>query len=185
MAKKQKDKGNGVQNRPAYSRVSFLYQAATLMVTPRFPNATPVPTHQAAEVAEPTETSKSGDTPPEQTPSPENLRGISRRFVTDLRQVGLKTQIRMDPSIKRKLCKFCDTLLVEGDSCTSFVENRSKDGSKPWADVLVVKCKTCQREKRFPVAAPRQKRRPFRTKDSKDNEKLKVNETHDTEMTTS
>ncbi|TLS21766.1 uncharacterized protein PpBr36_09208 [Pyricularia pennisetigena] len=185
MAKKQKDKGNGVQNRPAYSRVSFLYQAATLMTTPRFSNATPVPTQQAAKVAEPTEASTSGDIAPEQTPSPENLRGISRRFVTDLRQVGLKTQIRMDPSIKRKLCKFCDTLLIEGETCTSFVENRSKDGRKPWADVLVIKCKTCQREKRFPVAAARQKRRPFRTKDSNDKEKPQVNEMPDAEMTAS
>ncbi|RYP05947.1 hypothetical protein DL765_009671 [Monosporascus sp. GIB2] len=69
--------------------------------------------------------------------------------------------------MKHTICKYCDTLLVEGDTSTSFVENQSKGGKKPWADVLVVKCNTCGGLKRFPVQAPRQKRRPIREAESK------------------
>ncbi|RYP86163.1 hypothetical protein DL769_000775 [Monosporascus sp. CRB-8-3] len=69
--------------------------------------------------------------------------------------------------MKHTICKYCDTLLVEGHTSTSFVENQSKGGKKPWADVLVVKCNTCGGLKRFPVQAPRQKRRPIREAESK------------------
>jgi ribonuclease P protein subunit RPR2 len=54
-------------------------------------------------------------------------------------------------------------MLIYGSTCTNEVENKSKDGKKPWADVLVRRCATCGLEKRFPVAAKRQKRRSQRS----------------------
>lgn len=90
-------------------------------------------------------------------------RNMSHRLLADFRSVSLKSQIRVSPAMKRSICKFCDTLLVEGQTCTSTVENTSKGGRKPWADVLVIKCHTCHHVKRFPVNAPRQQRRPLRT----------------------
>ncbi|KAK7394054.1 hypothetical protein QQX98_013162 [Neonectria punicea] len=88
-----------------------------------------------------------------------------------MRAVSLKAQIRQSPALKRTICKFCDTLLIEGQTCSSTVENDSKGGRKPWADLLTIRCKTCGNAKRYPVNAPRQKRRSLRNRE-KDESKM-------------
>ncbi|EJT68478.1 RNAse P Rpr2/Rpp21 subunit domain-containing protein [Gaeumannomyces tritici R3-111a-1] len=171
MAKGAKRKaGSGVQNRPTYTRISFLYQAAALLASTRQqqPAKDPLADRPAPEKhdgqAGPADGSGSGapSRDEEKHGDHRQLEGMSRRLLSDLRSVSLKSQIRLGPALKRTVCKFCDTLLVEGRSCTSTVENKSRGARKPWADVLVITCDTCGRAKRFPVAAPRQKRRPFR-----------------------
>jgi ribonuclease P protein subunit RPR2 len=87
---------------------------------------------------------------------------LARHLMTNFRATSLKSQIRVSPAIKHTICKFCDSLLIEGKTSTSLVENRSKGSRKPWADVLVIRCDTCGGVKRFPVQAERQKRRPLR-----------------------
>lgn len=160
MAKK---KTPGVPNRHLYTRISFLYQAATYLsvageqtreaISHKVPEAA-----AAATAAEPKDDAMvEGGFP---TKAAQNM---SRKLLTDLRAVTLKSQIRISPDIKRTICKHCDTLLVEGQTCSSAVENKSKGGKKPWADVLVVRCHTCTREKRFPVGVQKQKRRPLRS----------------------
>ena len=158
-----KSKPGAVQNRPLYSRASFLYQAATYLATaqqeapaPRRADEPPVIIPASSEQA-------SGG----QRRDAVEVQGVSRRLVTDLREVTLKTMMRMSPDMKRTICKFCNTILVEGKTCSSIVENKSKNGRKPWADVLVMKCNTCGREKRVPVQAPRQKRRTTRIEATK------------------
>jgi ribonuclease P protein subunit RPR2 len=88
---------------------------------------------------------------------------VSRRLISDLRNVSQKSVIRMSPDLKHSICKYCDTILIDGSTCTNEIENRSKDGKKPWADVLVCKCNTCGFARRFPMAHERQKRRIYRT----------------------
>ena len=143
-----------VQNRPIYSRISYLYQAASYLSTTRQDG------NQSPE--ESTENSSSRDGRNAQSPIAITKQAMSRRLLSDLRASSHKSQIRLTPSMKHTICKYCDTLLIEGDTSTSTVENQSKGGKKPWADVLVVKCDTCGGLKRFPVQAPRQKRRPAR-----------------------
>ncbi|KAK0749508.1 RNAse P Rpr2/Rpp21/SNM1 subunit domain-containing protein [Schizothecium vesticola] len=141
-----KGKNNGVQNRAIYSRASFLQQAATLLS---------LSAHREVSA-----TSK-GDSSPSQTRPV--LQGMSRRLATDMRSVSLKTRIRLTPTVKQAVCKFCDSVLIEGHSCTSTVENRSRGGKKPWADVLVRRCHTCGRERRYPISAEKQRRKTERT----------------------
>lgn len=74
---------------------------------------------------------------------------LSRRYVSDLRSIGRKSQLQLDPSIKRRLCKRCHTMLVDGKTCERHVENLSKK-QEARCDVLVVKCKLCDAKKRFP-----------------------------------
>lgn len=157
-----KGKKPGVPNRHIYSRISFLYQAAAYL--------------SHAESIQPSSRSNSSSSnseKPEGTVTdtgaasnlgaqPPSAHTMSRRMLTDLRNVALKSQIRISPAIKRTVCKYCDTLLVEGQTCLSVVENKSKSGRKPWADMLVVSCRTCGRERRYPVNSQRQKRRPYR-----------------------
>lgn len=140
----------GVQNKMIYSRASYLYQVANYLAScgndsPQSRNA------QASETA----TSQ-------QAKQHKSLRNLSRQALRDMRAVSLKAQIRQGSSVKHTICKFCDTLLVEGRTSRSAVENRSKGGRKPWADALVVTCNTCGSSRRYPVSAPRQPRRTAR-----------------------
>ncbi|KAK3363510.1 RNAse P Rpr2/Rpp21/SNM1 subunit domain-containing protein [Lasiosphaeria hispida] len=146
-----KGKPNGsVQNRAIYSRVSFLHQAAAAIAVPGTTTATAAAT-AAAEVTFASHSSAK--------PAALPLEGMARRLATDLRSVSLKTRIRLSPNMKQTLCKFCDSILIEGQSVTSTVENRSRGGRKSWADVLVRKCHACGRERRYPVSAARPKRK--------------------------
>ncbi|KAI7787459.1 hypothetical protein LA080_015680 [Diaporthe eres] len=165
MAKK---KVAGVPNKTSYCRLSFMYQAASFLA------AASANQSQSSDQA----TSQKTDSDYHMKVDGNNInhpdseknyrtaiqtRNMSHRLLADFRSVSLKSQIRVSPAMKRSICKFCDTLLVEGQTCTSTVENTSKGGRKPWADVLVIKCHTCHHAKRFPVNAPRQQRRPLRT----------------------
>ncbi|KAK3330986.1 RNAse P Rpr2/Rpp21/SNM1 subunit domain-containing protein [Apodospora peruviana] len=143
--------GGGVQNRAIYSRVSFLQQAAILLSS-------------SSSSTQPHSSTNAGNKSSGPVLEPESfpLQGLGRRLATDLRSVSLKTRIRLSPAVKQTICKFCDSILIDGETCTSTIENRSRGGTKPWADVLVRKCHACRREKRYPVSAPKQKRRTER-----------------------
>ncbi|PHH69657.1 hypothetical protein CDD80_6597 [Ophiocordyceps camponoti-rufipedis] len=134
-----------VPNKALYSRASYLFQAAAYLSS------------RARQA-----TSASTTTDEDNKLQQKQLRNLSRRAISDMRAVTRKAQIRQVPSLKRSLCSACNTLLVEGDSCLSTVDNESKGARKPWADVLVVRCVTCRRAKRFPVDAPRQARAAMR-----------------------
>ena len=87
---------------------------------------------------------------------------VSRQLLVHLRAVSLRSQIRLTPAVKHTMCKRCGILLVPGSTSTSYVENKSSGGRKPWADVLVTICIACGTSKRFPVGAKRQVRRHAR-----------------------
>lgn len=147
MAKGKKE--TSVQNRHLYSRASFLYQAAKYL------------TLSDAELND-SQNSRSDEATSSTSRNRNVLQGAARRMATDMRAVSLKTQMRLSSAVKQTVCKYCDSLLVEGESCTSIVENNSKGEKKPWADVLVRRCGTCGGEKRYPVNSPRQERRSRR-----------------------
>ncbi|KAL6880985.1 RNAse P Rpr2/Rpp21/SNM1 subunit domain-containing protein [Trichoderma novae-zelandiae] len=167
----------GIQNRHIYTRASYLYQAAVYLAN-------------RAQQARP-DTKK--ETRPDDNASPPSVRetpssrrngqnhgsqerkavmNLSHQVVSDMRSVSLKAQIRQSPSIKQTICKYCDAVLIEGKTCHSSVENPSKGGRKPWADVLVIRCDTCGNVKRYPVSAPRQKARLFRTRGTSEPPKM-------------
>ncbi|KHN98777.1 RNAse P Rpr2/Rpp21 subunit domain-containing protein [Metarhizium album ARSEF 1941] len=146
----------GVQNRIIYSRASYLYQAAKYLTS--CANAVQDgPSTADAPVRASTKTDKQHKA----------IINVSRQAVADMRAVSLKAQIRQSPALKRTICKFCDTLLVEGQTSHSSIENPSRGGRKPWADVLVIACKTCGNSKRYPVDAPRQRRKALRSGEQK------------------
>ncbi|KAE8450281.1 hypothetical protein EG329_006709 [Mollisiaceae sp. DMI_Dod_QoI] len=153
-------KGNGkVPNKALYSRMSFLYQAATYLANQ--------PQHSEAAGNNERSTNQghaeAAQSPAEFVEAPNSL---SRHLTFDLRSVSLKAQLRISPEMKHAICKNCDTVLIDGPTCTNEVENKSKGGKKPWADILVRKCNTCGAAKRYPLAAARQKRRPMRLETS-------------------
>jgi ribonuclease P protein subunit RPR2 len=154
MAKSQATKGvSKIPNKVLYSRISYLYQAATYLAVQEKDS-------QEQATAGTTSNSLAGEVEANLTGPCQTL---SRRLISDLRSVSLKGLMRMSPDMKHSICKNCQTLLMEGTTCTAQVENQSKGGKKPWADVLVRKCNTCGLKKRFPLAAERQARRPRRS----------------------
>ena len=159
MAKVKTSKGvSGVTNKALHSRVSFLYQAAAYLATrePQCQNSNSVDrTGLHKDVLTVSQTTSQDDI---KLPS----QALSRRCISDLRAVSLKTQIRLSPSMKRSICKRCDIMLIDGSTCASEIENKSKGGRKPWANILVRRCKSCGYERRFPCEAKRQARRPHR-----------------------
>jgi ribonuclease P protein subunit RPR2 len=151
MGRKQNEKSRSVKSRHVYSRLSFLYQAAT-----HFTQRQPEPV--ASEIQGVGHASDKS-TPPRKAP---RYDGMARMLATDLRTIALKMQLRLSPAMKSKVCRYCDTILVEGTTCSVVMENKSKGGKKPWADVMVWKCESCGREKRYPVNAKRQPKRSRR-----------------------
>jgi len=159
MAKAKASKGaGGITNKALHSRVSFLYQAAAYL-------ATREPQYQHGKSAKQTGIHQDVLTV-SQTSSNDNIRlptqALSRLCISNLRAVSLKTQIRLSPSMKHSICKRCDIMLIDGSTCVSEIENKSKGGRKAWADVLIRRCKSCGYEKRFPCEAKRQAGRPHR-----------------------
>ncbi|KAK3640765.1 hypothetical protein LTR56_011642 [Elasticomyces elasticus] len=89
--------------------------------------------------------------------------GLSLYLASHLGQIARKTQTRLHPNIKHSICRTCNAVLVIGETCTKRMENVSRAGGKPNADVLVVECTVCGAAKRFPVGAKRQKRKAARS----------------------
>jgi ribonuclease P protein subunit RPR2 len=158
MAKAKSSNGSGnVPNKALHSRVSYLYQAATYLATHQ-QHSEAAEEHAKSTNQETSEASLAMGTNGSNAP----FQPVSRRLISDLRSVSLKVQMRMSPAMKHSICKNCDTMLINGTTCSSEVENKSAGGKKPWADVLVRRCNTCGAVRRFPLAAQRQKRRPNR-----------------------
>ncbi|KAF4626328.1 hypothetical protein G7Y89_g11832 [Cudoniella acicularis] len=123
-----KGKSVNVPNKVLHSRVSYLYQAASyLAAQPQRSGTEHDPSEKSANSVKPEVLEKSSEA---------SCQSASRRLISDLRVVSLKVQIRMSPSIKHSVCKSCDTMLIDGSTCINEIENRSKGGKKPWADVL-------------------------------------------------
>ncbi len=161
MAKAKASKGAAVvTNKALHSRVSFLYQAAAYlaaMESQTFENNSPVGFTRPNQV----DRGMSNIAPADDIKL--SAQALSRRFISDLRSVSLKTQIRLSPTMKHTICKGCDVMLIDGSTCENKIENKSKGGRKPWADILVRKCHSCGYEKRSPFEVKRQARRPHRT----------------------
>ncbi|KAI1212627.1 RNAse P, Rpr2/Rpp21 subunit, partial [Annulohypoxylon truncatum] len=124
-----KSKGTGnVPNRPIYSRISYLYQAATYLASHSEPKG-------SSNVPQSSEGGKGDISTPNKQISHNNRtkHTLSRHLITDLRSTSLKSQIRLSPAMKHTMCKLCDSLLIEGETSSSVVENKSKGSKKPWA----------------------------------------------------
>ncbi len=181
MTKSKSQKSLCVPQRHLHSRLSFLYQAATHLANFEQRLAKPTstgfvqPIHSVvSENPEPKTYvqdamalglgSSFSDRDPGTKPPATSVHGFSssRQLLSHLRAVSLKAQIRLSPSIKNVICKHCQTLLVVGSNAHQSLENLSRGGRKPWADVIVLRCHTCGTEKRTPVGAKRQTRRAER-----------------------
>jgi len=142
MAKEKKSSGKGaLPNKNVHLRISFLHQAALYL-------SNHVNTTEATKSMSRRESGSS----PQPSEEPQMYGGQTRYMLNHMKGVSRKSVIRLDKQTKRKVCKGCDQLL-DAPSSLHVVENESKGGKKPWADVLVIKCGNCGTSKRFPTNA--------------------------------
>jgi ribonuclease P protein subunit RPR2 len=183
---KAEKKPKGPSHKQLYSRISYLHQAATHLmnarrdqaIAPVTINGPPDPGHvktrdqsllpnaQAPGICE--ETLEILPTLAQilATTDLRDALGPTCHLISHLRSVSLKGQIRLSPAMKHSICKRCDSLLVPGSTSSVRLENKSRGGKKPWANVLIVTCCLCSAVKRFPVGAKKQCRRPQREGDT-------------------
>lgn len=172
----------GVPNKHLHARISYLLQAATCLAAGQL-GASPAASvgapgkaiPQAGTTYHPASTSflallhESESKDPSEAASRETLDFHTPSFgclplhlSSHLVQVARKSTIRLHPSIKHSICKRCNTPLIEGQTCTKAMENSSKEGRKPCADMLVLECQSCGATKRWPIGAKRQERKTKR-----------------------
>ena len=148
MAKDKLPKPKGVPNKHLHARTSFLYQAASYLTLQSSVNVKEAESSGAVPLDS---DSKAGRV---HQPSP-----LALQLGSDLHTVSRKAQLRLSIDLKRSMCKSCHTILVPGQTAAQTIENESKGGSKPWADVFVVSCKVCGSKRRIPVGARRQQKK--------------------------
>lgn len=155
-----------IPNKILHSRASYLYQAASYLAEAQQPHSELDSQRRGKDTTkidwEPkatTNSTKAGPTASSQA----NYLPVSRRLISDLRSVSLKGQMRLSPTMKHSICKNCGTMLLDGSTSKDGIENGSKGGKKPWADVLVRRCHTCGWKRRFPIGAKKQKKRKQRS----------------------
>ncbi|KAK8210309.1 hypothetical protein M8818_003477 [Zalaria obscura] len=160
MAKAANKPAKGVPNRHLHSRIAYLHQAATY-----FALQNNIATAQESD-AQTTEarsgTAQEPSIPP--SSSGNGVGGLPLWMTSHLRAVSLKSQVRLSQDLKHSICKSCGSPLIAGSTSRTRMENHSRGGKKPWADVLVITCQKCDTERRFPVGATRQKKKSERAR---------------------
>ncbi|KAI0775818.1 RNAse P Rpr2/Rpp21/SNM1 subunit domain-containing protein [Trametes elegans] len=143
MAKKNKNQEptatlNNVANRDIVQRISFLYQASTYLIS--VSQSLPNPLENVKERHSRKRAKK------DRLRHPRNTADLSRSYVGAMRSVGQKTMVRMDPSLKRTLCKGCDAVLIPGFTATVRVKPLRSHGGE-----VVYTCHACDTFKRIPA----------------------------------
>ncbi|OBZ89299.1 Ribonuclease P protein subunit p21 [Choanephora cucurbitarum] len=135
MAKKDKKTGVNPKNAQIFERLSYLHQASMLMSTIEYPTTT-------------------SDTPKEDThvkhwqgDPPGRLHSTSRYFNHNMKQITARLVLRLDPSIKRTVCKRCETSLLP------FITSKSRIHSKPVPSVVQT-CTVCKAKRRYTSQNP-------------------------------
>ncbi|GAA6004256.1 ribonuclease P Rpr2/Rpp21/SNM1 subunit [Rhodotorula paludigena] len=160
-----------VVNRDSLQRLSYLYQASVLLqsagVQSSSSSTTATSTQQIARrnrsppwaqsLEKDVKTDEAGaeaQTPQRPTKQRRrttegqatSLQPLARHLAAELSEVSQKATIRMDPAVKRSVCKGCKTVLVAG--LTSSVRIKP---SGPHAHVVVHCCLSCRAQRRLPA----------------------------------
>ncbi|KAL4074224.1 RNAse P Rpr2/Rpp21/SNM1 subunit domain-containing protein [Scleroderma yunnanense] len=116
---------NNVANRDIIQRLNFLYQASVLLNTIPSSRSQSLQRNRNKHV----------------TPSE-----LSRSYIDTMKTVGQKTNVKIDPSVKRRLCKGCSSVLVPGMSAKVRVKNSTSHGH-----LISYICLACHTHRRIPA----------------------------------
>ncbi|KAF7428071.1 hypothetical protein PC9H_007290 [Pleurotus ostreatus] len=127
MAKKGKAGGQNPQavpNRDIIQRMNFLYQASSYLNS--------ISSH-----------STDSD---ETTPTRIQSGDISSKYIEMMKTVGQKTLVKIDPTVKRTLCKGCDTVLQPGINTSVRINRPPSHGH-----AVTYTCNRCKTSRRIPA----------------------------------
>lgn len=158
MVKKQKQKQEAVPtaqsapNRDIIQRLNFSYQASVFLanlassVDPSAASAPAVSSGDPQKAGHPStpRQKKNGRHRAGQI----SLDDLSRKWAADVKSVGKKTTVRIDPSVKRTICERCSTVFIPGHTVSVRVK-----GSSSHKHVVVYTCLKCSSSLRI-VAPP-------------------------------
>jgi len=160
-----------VPQRHIYSRISYLHQAAGYLTQRHSSELKPDSKDPFAKPASESSVLKPmGLSIIEEVARSLQLQSsaaLSRYLLSNFHGVALKGQVRLDSTLKHSICRHCDAFLIAGFTSSSYIENRSNGGKKPWADVLVITCNLCDATRRFPIGATQQMSKTNRQKQEK------------------
>jgi len=140
MGKKQRDKNeapnpNSAANRDIIQRLNFLYQASVYLNSV----GAPAPSTSSRASGEKQVKGKRK----ENGKSVMSIVDLSRSYIKSMKVVGQKTTVKMDPSVKRTLCKGCDIVLIPGS--TAIVRVKSLPSHRHAVTYTCLSCNTCRR----------------------------------------
>jgi len=150
MAKKHKEKDadqvpnpNSVSNRDILQRLNFLYQASVYLnsVSPRQPSTSnDIPKMEVVRDGEKHKKKK------KLRSNVISTTDLSRSYIKSMKIVGQKTTVKMDPSVKRTLCKGCNIVLMSGSTATIRVKSSPSHGH-----AVTYTCTSCNTSRRIPA----------------------------------
>ncbi|KAI0929928.1 hypothetical protein AcV5_006766 [Taiwanofungus camphoratus] len=158
MAKKNKDQGpavslNNVANRDIIQRLNFLYQAsAYLNSVASHPHPEPIATtsHAPSSKGQTNRAEKRSRRHKERHPA--TAAELSRSYVKSMKIIGQKTTVKMDPTIKRTLCKGCNTILIPGATASVRIKPSLSHGHS--VSYICMACKTTRKIPAPPIVDP-------------------------------
>ncbi|KAG1809428.1 RNAse P Rpr2/Rpp21/SNM1 subunit domain-containing protein [Suillus subaureus] len=142
MGKQNKDdipNPSRVANRDIIQRLNFLYQASVLLN-----GMTAGPSSQV--LFSTCETDDTQDPPKERQKRVVSTADLSRSYIDTMKIVGQKTTVKIDPTVKRVICKGCRIVLIPGASSTVRVKN-----SKSHGHLVIHTCNSCRTSRRIPA----------------------------------
>ncbi|KAK9767466.1 hypothetical protein K7432_002731 [Basidiobolus ranarum] len=111
--KEKKNSNSQIQHREVYQRMNFLYQASMMMTAA---------------------TAGSSDN--------SDLGNLGRFYASHMKEIGKRVVLRMDPKVKRSICRHCDIPLIPSITSNTTIQN------KPETSVMV-RCRKCQYRRRY------------------------------------
>jgi len=124
-------------------RINFLYQSSVYLAqlsgsTPASTEDSIGPSDAGKDVTAATSHSLTGE-------GRQSFLGLSRQHTRTMKAIGNKAVLRMDPSLKRAICKGCQTVLIPG--VTAKVRTKVIKGSGRITRYI---CTQCQTGRNFP-----------------------------------
>ncbi|OAX44111.1 Rpr2-domain-containing protein [Rhizopogon vinicolor AM-OR11-026] len=141
MGKKNNDipNPNSVANRDIIQRLNFLYQASVLLNGMTAGASSQVP-------CSPCEADDAHNRPKKRRRKVVSTADLSRSYVDTMKVVGQKTNVKIDPTVKRVICKGCNIILIPGASSTVRVKSSTSHGH-----LIVYTCNSCRTSRRIPA----------------------------------
>lgn len=142
MGKQNKDdvpNPSRVGNRDIIQRLNFLYQASVLLNGMTAGPSSQVPFSTC-------ETNVTQNPPKKRPKRVVSTADLSRSYVDTMKVVGQKTNVKIDPTVKRAICKGCRIVLIPGASSTVRVKN-----SKSHGHLVIHTCNSCKTSRRIPA----------------------------------